>query len=708
MAVPDLTVEIVSISEETLITENKVAVAWKIKNVGSADVQNATITDGFYGSSNANGSNPITLGEVTNVVSLVAGGEKVFRTNITIPRNNKLNGSCNFFIKTNIKNTLQESSTSNNTSAAIAKQFEYVEDPAVVKVNGTNLTLTGLQVASTITPGEDLAVAYTIKNTGTLAIDNDVSQEVFISNYSNFNSSAKAMTIKGSLPKVAGLKAGQSVTANISVNIPNDMKGGQKYLFVYINRNKTVAEKKSDDNSVNSPVYINGNLPDYAVSNLVVPATIMTSEKAEVTWTLSNTGNWEAVVATCGVYLSADANLDSKDVKLATVRTGKLAPNATQKMGATVTLDDNITGNYYIIVKANVDGASVEMSTGNNIAQSAVVVQQSPLPDLTIADLLVDGTLRPGTKVTVKAKVQNMGDDMTHKDRWTDALHVGNLQQDGSYEVATTISIPTNVHGYCFLYAMTDATNAHVEKDKDNNTTRIRVYVENDSDTPADLAVKKISAPSSIMAGAPVTLSYTLVNDGQFAANGNMREVIYLSKDEQWDENDQMVGVINSNIDLPAGNEEIRQITGRITNVVEGKYYLIIRTNSTHTIAETDYDNNMAVTASTSSIDFANLSLGSTAKVNTSGYYKLAVNSGWTSKTIGLNMTHDADASAGLYVSYERVPSTARYDRASNVIQTTEQELLIPNVQEGNYYILAQDNSSTGLNSNEFVLNGGF
>lgn len=76
VAVPDLAVEVVSISEETLITDNKVAVSWKLKNVGSADVQNVTITDGFYASSNANGTNAISLGETTNVVSLVAGARK--------------------------------------------------------------------------------------------------------------------------------------------------------------------------------------------------------------------------------------------------------------------------------------------------------------------------------------------------------------------------------------------------------------------------------------------------------------------------------------------------------------------------------------------------------------------------------------------------------------------------------------------------------
>lgn len=720
----DLTAEVLAISEETLITENTVAVSWKLKNVGTADIQNATITDAFYASSKVDGTSLIELGKVTNIVSIPAGGEKTLRANITIPRDNKLTGTLHFFTKTNIDNALKESSTANNLSAAIDKQFEYVEDPAVVKVNGTNLTVTALQVASSAVLGATVSLSYTIKNTGTLTIDSDVKQEVFISNSSRFDANAKALAMKGTLPSVAGLQAGASVTANVSVTIPKDMKGGQKYIYVYVNRNKALAEKRAGDNSVKSPLYINGNLPNFAISNLSAPSTINTSEKTEVSWTLTNSGDWDGDAISCDVYLSADAVYSSNDKRLATVNSNKLAKGAKQEMKTTVILEDNVFGEYYLIVKAR--NSQEEISTDDNTASAAFTAVQSPLPDLAITDLVADGAIRSGERLTVKAKIQNVGDDATHKDKWSDVfylstdftlnkdkatnvgnkVHVNKLAKDGSYELSATLNIPADAHGYYFLYAVTDGSDVNIEKDKENNTTRIRIYVENRSDTPADLAVRKVTAPSNITAGAPVAISYTLANNGQFAANGTLREVIYLSSDQQWDENDQMVGVVTSPIDLPAGNEELRQVTGRITNIVEGSYYLIVRTNSTHAIPETDYDNNTTIAPSTCSVNFANLSPGSTTTVNTSGYYKLPVSSGWTGKTIGLNLTHDSDAPAGLYVSFDRVPSTARYDRASNVIQTTEQELLIPNAQEGNYYILAQDNSATGLNLNEFTLNG--
>jgi len=59
-----------------------------------------------------------------------------------------------------------------------------------------------------------------------------------------------------------------------------------------------------------------------------------------------------------------------------------------------------------------------------------------------------------------------------------------------------------------------------------------------------------------------------------------------------------------------------------------------------------------------------------------------------------------------LYAAYDRVPSTARYDRSASDIETTQQEVLIPDVQEGNYYILAQDNAAVSRSLNEFVIDG--
>ena len=725
LADPDLTAKIISISEETLSTDSKVAVTWKLKNIGTTDIQNATVKDGFYASSSANGGNAVNLGTATNTVSVVAGGEKTFRTNITIPKNSSLNGTRYVYVKTNIDNTLTESSTANNSSASVAKQFVYAEDPTTVQVNGTNMTISALSMASTTTPGTSLTLSYNVKNTGSLAIDKEVKQEIFISKSSTFDSSAKALSVAGTLPTTNGLQAGASVTANVSITIPSDIQGGQYYLFAVINNDRSLAEKKYDDNQVKSPVYVNGNLSNLMASNLTLPATVMTSEQTEVSWTLSNVGTWDAEDAVCTVYLSTDATLSSNDKQLASVRSGKLAKNASVNMKATIELADNVVGTRYLIVKANTSNTE-ESTTDDNIVSQQFTAKQSPLPDLVISDLSTEGTLRGGQPVTIKAKVTNNGDSETHADKWTEVFylsegytldvnkaiklgsktHVGTLAKDVSYDIKADFTMPMSAKGYYVLFAVADGTNTLTEKGKDNNQTKVAVYVEDPSDTPADLTVTKMSVPSRIMAGEAITISYNIANQGEYAAKGKLRDVLYMSKDNKWDENDTMIGVVNGDVNIDPATEITRTVTGRITNMPEGDYYLIVRTNSTHAIAENDYDNNQTVSYSSSTVAFQTLSLGGTTTVNTSGLFKLPLHSGLSGKTVGLYLTTPEGASAGLYAAYDRVPSTARYDRSASDIEATQQEVLIPDVQEGNYYILAQDNAAVSRSLNEFVIGG--
>lgn len=97
----DLAASLISISEENLITGDNVAVAWSVRNVGQSNISNRTITDAFYASSNADGSNAVQLATVTNTISLAKNVSKTFRTNITIPKNSSLTGLKYVFVKTN-------------------------------------------------------------------------------------------------------------------------------------------------------------------------------------------------------------------------------------------------------------------------------------------------------------------------------------------------------------------------------------------------------------------------------------------------------------------------------------------------------------------------------------------------------------------------------------------------------------------------------
>ena len=721
---PDLIVELISLSEEKLSTGQTVAVTWKLKNTGQVDISNATVKDGFYAAANASGSNAISLGSATNTISIVAGGEKTLRTNITIPEKSSLNGNRYFYVKTNIGNTVKESSTSNNMSTPVQKQFVYVQNPEDVQVNGTSITLASLTVASTATPGQSLSVSYRMKNNGTLMLEKNVSQEIYYSTKNEFDSSAKKLNVTGTLPDVSGLQAGQTVTANVTVTVPTDMKGGQYFLYVCINKDKALKESNYNDNEKNTPLFINGNLPNLAVGSLSVPATIRTSETTEISWTVSNQGSWDAGTATCVVYLSSDAVYDKNDKQLASVNCKALAKGASETMKTTVELDDNVVGSHYIIVAVNASGEETNTDDNHQIKQFTAV--QAPLPDLAISGLTAEGIWRGGQTATLTATVTNNGDDDTHKDKWADVFylsegytldvntaiklgaktHTGNVAKDGSYTITAQVKIPETARGNYVLFAVVDGNNVNVEKRKDNNTDKVVVYVEDKSDRPSDLVVKDLNVPARITAGEAVTLSYAVANQGEYMAKGTLRDVLYMSTDSQWDEDDPMVGVVTGEVSIAPGTEISRSVTGRVTNMPEGNYYLIVRTNSTHNIAEVNYDNNQIVEKSSTTVNFATLSLGSSVTVNTSGLFRIPTHSGLTGKTFGIYLTTPENTSAGLYSAFESVPSTARYERTASDIEATKQELLIPDVQEGDYYVLAQDNTAVSRSLNEFVIDG--
>ena len=723
-SIPNISIELIDVSGNTLSTGNEVLIRWKMINKGSIDIQNYPANSFFFASTKADGSNPIAIGSTTNTVSLPAGGEKILRANVTIPNNKLLDGTLYFFVKTNIGDIL-ETNTANYTSSGITQQFYYVED-ASERVNGTNLTVSSVQTSLESTLGSQVSLSYVIKNTGSYEIDETVQQEVYISKSSTYDASARKLAASGSFADVTNLAPGESVNATVIVTIPEDIAGGKNYLHVVINEDNAIPEKRKDDNQAHAPIHIQGNIPNLAVSDIVVPETIMTSEETNVQWTLSNTGEWGAASVTCAVYLSADATYSNEDKLLTTVNSEWIAKNISQTMEATIKLEDDVVGTHYILVKADRDNALEETDKNDNTASKAFVAQQSPLPDLAISDLSYEGILRGGQTITLKAKVKNTGDHATRKDKWTDGFylsegytfditkaiklggkaHVGTLDKDSTYNVSVEVNLPNNLKGYYVLFAVTDETNTIIEKDENNNQEKTTVYLEDKNDTPADMVVKKLSSPSKIIAGENISVSYTLANEGAFVAKGTLHDVLYMSKDNKWDENDVMVGTVTGDIDLEPGNSVVRNVTGRISNMLEGNYYLIVRTNSNHAIAETDYNNNMIVQTSTSAVEFTKLTLGESAVVNTSGLFKLPLYSGHNGKTIGLYLTTPENSSAGIYTAFGKVPSTARYEHSSCDLERTEQEILIPDVKEGTYYILAQDHAAVSRSLNEFVIDG--
>ncbi len=725
---PDLTTELISVSQDSVSTGGIIALTWKVKNVGTTTIGNARLTDVLYASANSDKSNPIKIETLSNMIDLAPGGEKTLRANITIPKSSQLNGDKYIFINTNDNSSIAEGNVSNNYSNVLPVKFTYIEDPKPENqtVNGYNLSMFDIDVPNESTPGIQLPVSFSIKNTGSKAIDHSVNLTARISKNKGLSNAANCI-VSAFPSENLKLAPGETKTYEVKVNIPANIQGGQNYLNIEISGGKALAEKKISDNSAIMPLYLEGNLAAITLDRLIVPASVKTSQPFDVKWNIKNNGTWTSSPVTTTLYLSQDATLSPDDIKLDFVRTESIANGSTVSMFRSISLDDSKFGNYYLILAANTDNnSSEEISDNNNRLVKSFSSVQSPLPDLVVSNVSTEGKWRSGETAIVKATIKNAGDSLTRKDKWTDVFflsedysfnsstaiklgsktHVGTLQPEEVYELSAEVKLPQSVKGYYVLYVVADGTDALVEKNKENNRDRTTVYVEDANDTPAELVVRKLSVPSKISAGEPFLLSYTIANSGEFIAKGLLRDVYYLSKDSHWDENDIMIGYASGEVEIEPGSEIIRSATGRLSNIPEGDYYLIVRSNSTHNIPETDYDNNICINTSSCSVDFSRLSLGGTATVQTSGLFKLEVPNDMTGKTIGVYLTKPENSSAGLYASFEDVPSTAKYNLAATGLEDVEQELLIPNVKEGTYYILAQDNAAISRNLNEFTLDG--
>lgn len=709
---PDLTVEIVSFSDEILYAKSTVSITLKIRNIGNGAVSNAYIRNQFFVSKSANGSNATDIGSSYNTVSIASGSEKTIRCNIQIPENSSLYGDRYIFVYTNANQSLRESNYSNNSSTCVQK---VIDRPQV----GMNLKVSELTMSETVTPGNWVDMSYTVANTGSAAISKNVSHKVYLSQKSN-GDGAVLCSVQNTPPTVEGLQPDGKITVNQKVMIPVDLYGGEKYLKVVLDEENVIEEADDKDNVETTRLFVNGNLPDLIILDDDIPDIIYTSTPTEISFKINNQGQWDAAATTCNVKLklSAYEYFTLTSLSVPTLKVGE-----TTSIKATIMLGDKYTGNQEIVIDPNGSRIPV-LKTEDRQLHKNITSKLTSLPDLVLSDLSVNETLYAGETATVNVKVNNKGDDATHTDKWTEQFylsmdfklntrnaiylgekaHVGKLDKNGSYDVTANVRIPTNVHGYYFLYVVTDGKNANFEKNKDNNTIRTSVNIENGSDYPADLKVQDITAPLKVMAGEPISLTYSILNNGQNVATGTLRDVIYLSKDVQWDENDIMVGVVSGRATIEPGNTIDRTVTGRITNVVEGEYHFIVKVNSTHTIPETDYNNNLAVHNTASEVAFTPFPLGGSTDVISTGYFKMPVTGDINGKTLGFYLHHDDETPVGLYVSYNQVPSTARHEYSSTSIEATEQEVLVPDVQEGTYYILAQANAAIAQNVNEFVL----
>lgn len=723
---PDLQIDLVSIESDTIVTSKPVAVTWKVRNIGRGIVKNLRTTDLFYASKNQDGADAVLIGTMENELFINPGEEQILRANIIIPQDDRLDGVQYVFLRTNTRRNILETDYDNNQSAITRTWFEYYQEkPAVIK--GTNVGVANISAPSSGKPKDVVTVSYSLTNDGNKKVDSEISQEVYLSAKPEYDVTAVPCKIISQQGSSVNLGAEDATIITLKVEIPDDIIGGRKFMHLVLDKANTLKETYVKDNFKHWDFKVTGNLPQIEISKFNLPDLIMSSTDVNVSWTATNTGDWNAGAFKVGVYRSGDGEWSRNDELLATVSVPSLAKGNSLNHSATINIPDKNNGKWNIIIKGDYEERLVQLSDESSVAMKPVMVGLSPVPDLCVTSLSSDGMAWSGQKITLMTKFANKGLHKTRQSKWSEdyylaqsnilnvstatkigsRVHNGALAPGEEYTSTMTVTVPPDLEGNYMIFAVIDGGDAVYESDENNNHRSIPIFINGKNVCATDLTISNIAAPSHINAGEEFNLSYKITNQGEFEAKGMCREVVYLSTDNVLDADDLMVGTVSGDIDIPPGGSLTRTATGRITNMPEGRYYLIVKTNSTRAIAETDDDNNTAVLASQVNIVFPAISLDSSVSFNTSGYYKLAVPAGFENKTIGFYLGQSTENTGGLYVSYEKVPTTASYDECSTRPRVERQEVIISNVKQGNYYILAQDNASVISKDNfAFSLSG--
>ncbi len=280
--------------------------------------------------------------------------------------------------------------------------------------------------------------------------------------------------------QVPALAAGATNAGPIIVNIPPAQPPAAYYLLAVADDLLEVLESRETNNVYVKPLRVQTNL---VVSVLAAPTGASPGDVMTVAETTKCMGPGPALASTTSYYLSANATWDAGDRLLASRAVPPLAKGASSAVSFGVPIPADVApGSYYLIAKADADGAVPESNEADNARADAIKLGS----DLQLAVLRAAASVLVGGTVTVTDTTKNLGPGATPASRTLfylsidnkldagdvllGARDVGPLADHASSTAATPLVIPggTAKRKY-FILAVADGDLAIAELNEANN-----------------------------------------------------------------------------------------------------------------------------------------------------------------------------------------------------------------------------------------------
>jgi subtilase family serine protease len=232
---------------------------------------------------------------------------------------------------------------------------------------GPDLVLS-LVAPVSVAAGASVTVTDTVNNQGG-ADASATTVGFYWSSNTTLDASDTALGSRG----VPSLAAGAGSGGSTQVVVPAGAAPGTYYLFARADRDGAVLESNEANNATYTPVRVG---PDLQIAKATLSATsVAAGGTVMLTDTTQNSGGAAAPASTSRAYLSANSALDAADAALASRTLAGLAAGENQTGTIAITIPPGTApGLWFVIVKADADGAVAESYENNNTRSVVITV----------------------------------------------------------------------------------------------------------------------------------------------------------------------------------------------------------------------------------------------------------------------------------------------------------------------------------------------
>jgi hypothetical protein len=639
---PDLAVTSIKAPDQSF-SGQPIALSWTVTNQGAGPTIADTWTDAVYMSSNpVLDSSATLLGTFTHKGALAAAATYTDNESPTLPAG--VSGQFYFLVKVDTGGLVFENGAlANNIGATAVKTVNLTPTP--------DLAVNSVTAPTTASAAHAMTFSFQVKNIGANFTPNSSWLDSFyLSPTATFDSSTAIFL--GSQTHNGGLAVDGSYDDSTSLVLPASVSGSFFVLVVTDSGNVVLETSKTNNLGASSnPVQIAPLAADLVVSSATAPTSALAGAAILVNWTVLNQGTTDTAVSAWNdnVYVEAGSTLDQNGLLLGSfTHRGILNGGASYSQSQQVTIPISLSGNYNLFVVANANGAVHESNANNNtFGPMALDVtsqssgggggggQQAPISDLQVTAVTGPATASTGDSITINWTVQNNGPGSTNSNLWYDDVwmstkttlasggtdvylgfvqHTNVLAASGSYSASGAFTLPMSMAAgnYYFIVATdrplappghSQGVNLVYETSEANNEAFATPAATISTGAPADLAVSAVNAPASATGGQPLTIGWTVINNGSATGNRPITDSVYLSYDQVFDKTDKYLGSAVQQGGLAGSASYTQNATFRLPAGLAGTFYVFVNTNSNSRVFESNTGNNVAI--STQSIQIS-------------------------------------------------------------------------------------------------------